>query len=147
MKRDIEWYVEAAKKRTNTKSLNKLAPQIGITVASLSNLMRHRAYPADETMIKLAELAGVEPVKALSDLNMWRASSPAVLSVYQKMDKLLSRAAMLGLVLICSLGVNSGANAAVNTQNINAISDSVAKGDIYIITSIDRHRALSLPSG
>ena len=120
--RDINWYVETAKSKNNLKSGNQLAKEIGITSASYHRLTTGQSYPSDETMVKFAELSGVDPVIALADLNVWRAPTPKVLSVYQKMDKLLSRAAMLSLALIMSMTVTKGAYSANLHENINMLN-------------------------
>lgn len=51
-------YMTLAIGRQKLASNNKLAKELGITSASISVLNQGKALPSEETMIKLAELAG-----------------------------------------------------------------------------------------
>lgn len=66
-------YMTLAIDRQKLASNNKLAKELGITSASISVLNQGKALPSEETMIKLAELAGLPKEEALIDLNLWRS--------------------------------------------------------------------------
>jgi|GEM_PF-1888638 len=124
--RNIEWYVEEAQKNTGLNSLNKLAPAVGISTTSLSLIVRKRSFPADETMISLAKLAGVDEQTALMDLNVWRAPTPSIKKVYANILHKLSCAAMLVVLLFVSfVGTTSPASAAYQKSNSVFMENSV----------------------
>ena len=74
----IDNYCDRAKAQSNIKSDRKLADALGITSPSLSQYRRKRAWPSDNTMVKLAELAGLDPKQGLLYLSTWRAEGKAL---------------------------------------------------------------------
>lgn len=85
----IDEYLDRAMENKNIPSNNKLATVIGISGTSLNAFRTKRSWPADNTMIKIAELAGVDVQQALLDLNMWRSSGP-VRALYQNISDSLN---------------------------------------------------------
>lgn len=69
---DLNVYLEKAKAAIKVDSYNKLAQNVGITHAAVSNFLTGKAYPADNTILKLAALAGIPPEVALIDVSIWR---------------------------------------------------------------------------
>lgn len=69
---DLNVYLEKAKAAIKVDSYNKLAQNVGITHAAVSNFLTGKAYPADNTILKLAALAGISPEVALVDVSIWR---------------------------------------------------------------------------
>lgn len=81
-------YMTLAIDRQKLASNNKLAKELGITSASISVLNQGKALPSEETMIKLAELAGLPKEEALIDLNLWRSkNNPEVQKIWQRLSK------------------------------------------------------------
>lgn len=83
--RSFKDYVSEAQKKQNLHSNNKLALELGITSAAMSALYKGKSLPSDETMAKLAELAGIPEEEALVDLSIWRnADSPKTKEIWEK---------------------------------------------------------------
>ena len=93
-------YTQKTIARLKLNSQNDVARALNITTASMSNFNTGKAFPSESTMLKLAELAGVEKEKALIDLNMWRAKDDADrLAVWQRISK------MIGCFIITTLNL------------------------------------------
>jgi hypothetical protein len=91
----INAYLDAALKRQNLTSLRQLSAALGIEASIVPQYNIGRMLPADDVMVKIAELAGVRPEKALIDLNTWRAKDPKVRKLYADLAKTLGIAAMM----------------------------------------------------
>lgn len=98
--RDFKNYVERAKKNQDLTSDAKLAQRIKITGASLSNMINKKISPSEETLIKIADLAGISREEALLDLSIWRAKSEDVKNTWEKIRELLKIAAMSLIIII-----------------------------------------------
>lgn len=75
--RDFDFYLAEARRKTGASSNNKIAMLLGVSSGAVSQLAQGKALPTDETMIKLAKLAEIEPEEALLDLSIWRSASNA----------------------------------------------------------------------
>ena len=75
-------YIETAKKRQNV-SQNKLAKMIGITGGALSQIA-NGSPASDETIVKLARLAGVAPETILIEYKMSKPMTPEVKSMWER---------------------------------------------------------------
>ncbi len=73
----IDFYTDLAKSRCGFKSDRELCEALGFSSTAVSNWRTKKAWPSDDTMVRLAELAGRDPARALLDLNAWRAEGPA----------------------------------------------------------------------
>ena len=73
-------------------SQNQVAKEIGITSASLSNLAQEKIDGSDETYIKLAKLAGVDPTKVIIEKHMKKAG-PEGQKVWATLAKALPKSA------------------------------------------------------
>ncbi len=82
--RTVKDYISEAQKKQGIPSNNKLAYALGITPTALSAIYKSKNIPSDETMIKLAELAGIPEEEALVDLSIWRAQTPKTKEVWEK---------------------------------------------------------------
>ncbi len=98
--RSFQDYVFEARKKKNIYSNNKLAKEIDIAGASLSVMMNNKTLPAEETLIKIADLAGIPREEALLDLSIWRAKSDDVKNTWEKIRELLKIAAMSLIIII-----------------------------------------------
>ena len=97
-------------------SQNQVAKEIGITSAALSNLAQEKIDGSDETYIKLAELAGVNPTEIIIEKHM-RKAGPEGRKVWATIAKALPKSAMIGLSVIILLPVPQS-HADTLTQNI-----------------------------
>ena len=96
---DARELVEAAKNRLNT-SQTRLAKDLGISGASLSELAAGKKELSDETYIKLAKLAGVDPTEVIIEKHMKKAG-PEGRVVWANLAKALpKKSAMIGLSVI-----------------------------------------------
>ena len=86
-------YTDKIVVRYNLRGQNAAAKEIGISGASLSMFLAGKALPSEETMLKIADLAGMPKEEALIDLNLWRSSNnPEVAKIWQRMAKMINPA-------------------------------------------------------
>ncbi len=103
--RTVDYYADAARDALQITSDRELSRRLNVSPATVNQWRTRRTWPADETMIRLADLAGIDPTEALMDLNRWRATSPTVRSVYDRIaHRLAATAAGLTLVTLATLG-------------------------------------------
>lgn len=94
-------YADKAIVRYGLTGYNNLARELGINKASVSCLRAGKTLPSEETMIKLAELAGLPKEEALIDLNLWRSKNdPKRHEIWQRISKMVG---CLLLLIICLL--------------------------------------------
>lgn len=96
--KNITDYISEAQKKQGIPSRNKLAETIGIAEPSLWAIANNKTLPAEETILKLAELAEIPAEEALLDLSIWKAKSPEAKSVWEKI-----RAVMINLCLALTI--------------------------------------------
>jgi transcriptional regulator with XRE-family HTH domain len=89
--------VETARHKQQT-SQAQLAKKLGISGASLSELAAGKKELSDETYIKLAELAGVNPTEVIIEKHM-RKAGPEGRKVWAHLAKALPKSAALVVVL------------------------------------------------
>lgn len=87
--RTFQDYVFEARRKQEIYSNEKLAKAIGIAGPSLSVMFNNKTLPAEETILKLAELAGIPPEEALIDLQIWKAKSPEAKSIWERMRNMI----------------------------------------------------------
>ena len=75
--RSIEEYLDLAKARADIKSDRQLGPAIGQSTQTVTHYRRKNAWPSDDAMLRLADLAGIPREEALLDLACWRSTSHA----------------------------------------------------------------------
>ena len=85
----LDEYCDTAKAINGMRFDAQLARELGITTAALAAWRMKKSWPADEKMIKLADLAGIDPIDALLDLNIWRSHGPAI-ALYTRIKKALA---------------------------------------------------------
>lgn len=95
----VSEYVEKARKNSGADSDRKVAQMLGLKGSAASMWRTGRTFPSDETMIRLAQVAGVDPYKALIDLNIWR-SSGNVQAAYRKLAAMVNQQVVRGLVVL-----------------------------------------------
>lgn len=93
-------YIYKAIKKQKLTSQNELARLLNISTAHMARLKTNKNLPTEETVLKVAALAGIAPEKALIDLNIWRSKdNPERLlawtkiksAIYTLCDKLLKK--------------------------------------------------------
>ena len=82
-------YANIAINRHGLRGVNALARELQIKSSSMSRLNTGKSLPAESTMLKLAELAGLPKEEALIDLNLWRsAKNSNGVAAFSKDDKI-----------------------------------------------------------
>lgn len=77
-------YVNIAKVKTNISSNNKMAQCIGISSAAITNFCSGKASPSPDTVLKVANLAGLNEKEVLIDFMIDRYSK------YTEVTKILN---------------------------------------------------------
>ena len=98
---DAQELLEAAKTHTGL-SQSGLAAALGLRQPTLSQWNAGKAELSDETYIKLAKLAGVDPTEVIIEKHM-RKAGPEGRKVWATLAKALPKSAMLGLGMILLL--------------------------------------------
>ena len=129
--RSIDDYLDAAKQRQGVSSDTKLGKLIGVSSPVMSGMRTRRNWPSDPTMVRIAELAGVDPAEALIDLSIWRNGSHGkVQLVWAELKKKLTPiAAMLCLFMGLSAALPPPAKAA-------APGADMVKSNLYLMEII-----------
>lgn len=87
---DFRAYVSKAADRFGLRGQNAVAREIGVSSAAMSQFAQGESLPSEETILKLAELAGMPKEKALIDLNIWRSrNDPKRLHVWKNISKMI----------------------------------------------------------
>ena len=94
--------LQRAQERIGAKSQRDLAKALGMNNSSLSLLASGKGELSDETYIKLAKLAGVDPAEVLIEKHE-RKAGPEARVVWARINKAVSKSAMLGLGVILLL--------------------------------------------
>lgn len=103
---DIGKIIDTAKTR-NVMSERQLGQEMGLTSQNMTNWRRGTALPEDDHMIRLAELAGVDPARALMELHIARAERRGQTKAPGVLTAIMRQCAMLSLagVLIAGAGI------------------------------------------
>ncbi len=116
--RTLDFYIKKAMEKQGLKSRRQLCIVLG-TSHNAINAYDRGSFPSDDTMLKLAELAGIDAMTALTDLHIMRSNGPAR-NIYIKMAQTLERAAHFVVMFIAFLLISSSGHAA---QNVNKVTD------------------------
>ena len=96
-------YVMQALSNSSLKNRAELCRILGIKQSSLYTLEHGKTIPADTTMIKLADLAGMPKEEALIDLNLWRSKNdPTRHEIWKRIAKAFVKTAAVSAFLINS---------------------------------------------
>ena len=117
-------YLTLAINRHGLRGNNALAREIGINSAAMSALYNGKSLPAESTMIKLAELAGLPKEEALIDLNLWRSErQPEIQNVWLRLSKMIKVSPAFLAAFLSSGKVNAaGFECLENSSDFNEIS-------------------------
>lgn len=129
----LDDYIDLAKDRAGLTSDRDLGRRLGFTGSPISFWRTGKAAPADDTMIRLAEVAGVDPVKALIDLKVWTAQGKAV-GVYREIAEKLGRIAA-GIALVT---LAAGASTQPGTGTLEDQSNLLISNGVYYEKSLMR---------
>lgn len=100
MKTTIEW-LDAARAASEIQSDYALAKALGITRGALSSLRNGRTHLADTTAVRIAELAGVDPLAVIASAHIEReAKRPAVRQVWEDLLRRVGSTALVAAVAI-----------------------------------------------
>ena len=88
--------LQRAQERIGAKSQRDLAKALGMNNSSLSLLASGKGELSDETYIKLAKLAGVDPAEVLIEKHE-RKAGPEARAVWARINAAVSKSAVLGL--------------------------------------------------
>ena len=94
--------LQRAQERIGAKSQRDLAKALGMNNSSLSLLASGKGELSDETYIKLAKLAGVDPAEVLIEKHE-RKAGPEGRAVWARINAAVSKSAVLGLSAILLL--------------------------------------------
>ncbi|MCH8197435.1 MAG: hypothetical protein IH904_05070 [Proteobacteria bacterium] len=127
----IDDYCDAALARhPDITSDRQLGAALDLSPGAVSHWRCSRMWPAPETMVRLAALAGAEADQALLDLGRWSAKSRRVKALYSRMaEKIRSTASQ-----ILVFGVTSALLAAASpAQAEQTPHESTLKGAPYTL--------------
>ena len=100
--RSIDDYIDLACKNHGL-SQNRLGYAVGKGHTAVTAWRTRRAWPADDTMVKLAELAGIPADEALLDLNIWRSGDSPAGPIYTEIaKKIRTKAASIAAAITAS---------------------------------------------
>ena len=110
-------YAEKAIVRYGLTGYNNLARELGMTKSSISMLRSGKNVPSEETMIKLAELAGLPKEEALIDLNLWRSKNdPKRHEIWLRISKMVGCLLLLIIWLLPSFSYAANHNIYIMRQ-------------------------------
>lgn len=89
----IDQYCDLAKDRAALASDRQLSRRLGFSTNSVTQWRTKRTWPSDDTMRRLADLAGMDQEQALIDLNIWRSEGPTR-AMYEHIATVLAAAAL-----------------------------------------------------
>lgn len=102
-------YVDKAKKKQNFTTVRQVAEALGVTPSAIANFKKGPQYPSQETVFKLANLAGVKPEQALIDFNLWKTKDkPNAHKVWQNLSKMIGCLSVF--VIFCAYNSNTYKN-------------------------------------
>lgn len=113
--------------RFGLRGQNAVARELGIASSSMSNLTAGKILPSEETMIKLAELAGLPKEEALIDLNLWRSkNNPELNKIWQRLSKMVGCLSVFGVLTMATTRTNdSEINVLSSYEHNDTISQSI----------------------
>lgn len=113
MARNLDWYLDEARRRAELDSDRKLSARLDLSGPAINQMRTARTWPSDPTMVLIADLAGVPAEEALLDLNQWRCKDPAARAVYERMASIIAKTAAALLLAFVVTGTQP-AHAAID---------------------------------
>lgn len=91
-------YMDKAKDYQGFPSDRQVALSLGITTAAVSKFCKGKEFPSQETVLRLANLAGVKPEAALIDFNLWKTiDKPNAHRIWLKISKMIGCIALFSI--------------------------------------------------
>lgn len=118
--RTIDDYISAALTRQNLTSRRELSRKLDLNATFINQVEKRGVLPSDETMVKLARLAGMDETEALIHLNTWRSTGQAA-NIYRDLLKRVSAAVIISGVSIATFSAADPARAQVSGENQNTV--------------------------
>lgn len=118
---DLNAYLDSARAARGLSSDNQLAKALGLSRQRLSSLRHGHWMPSDETMARVAELAGENVELALLRLNYWRTRNGAARATYRRMIERLGGATVALALGFTALGAPSPSRASVQPDRSQCI--------------------------
>lgn len=134
--RSVDDYLDLARNRQKLPSDRQLCAHLKCTDAVVSQWRKRKSFPSDEHMVRLAELAGLDPQVALLELACWRAVSRnenVAVGVYKRLLERVTHTAAAALVASTIFAALPD-DVMASTQNSNIETAKLA--DIYIMRFI-----------
>jgi hypothetical protein len=95
-------YMDAAKRRQGWTSDNRINVHFGMS--SVAHTWRvGKALPYPEHIIELAQLGDLDPAQALIDLYTWKAKTPEVVAILDRITATIRRSAALLITTVSAL--------------------------------------------
>ncbi|MHB1735218.1 MAG: helix-turn-helix domain-containing protein [Acidithiobacillus sp.] len=115
--------VQKARERGGYPSLASLAKAVDVNHSSLSLLASGKSELSDETYIKLAKLAGVDPTEVIIEKHM-RKAGPEGQKIWAHLAKALPKSAPLILAVLLLVPLESNPN--IQSANANCSFPSIS---------------------
>lgn len=120
--RPLDFYLSRAKEREGVTSDRQLSLRIPFNETGVSMWRMGRAWPSDAHMIRLCEMAGVDPHEGLLDLMQWRADKKTA-AVWKQLAQRIASAAAVMLIAF-GLQVFSAPSASARALEVRTLCDN-----------------------
>jgi hypothetical protein len=129
--RDYEFYIEAAKEKQGFKYDNQVDNALGFKAAMTTYLKQGKRHLSEDSMIKLAKLAGIDETIALMDLGVMKCDGEAQKAYAKILQKI---GAMIALALGLNVLVPTAAMAStgIASYTIGSIGCKMAIALVYL---------------
>ncbi len=95
----IDFYCDQAISVSELKSDRELSMRLGLNPGAVHMFRSKKSWPSPGTMVRLAQMANMHPVAALSDLNIWRERDPEARKHFLTLRELVKEARTMGAEL------------------------------------------------
>ena len=117
--RDYNFYLDEAKTRQGYSTDKELNDALGFKGSIASMLRKSKTNLSEDSMIRLANLAGIDPITAIADLNVLRSKGTAAHPLYQRIAEQVLHICLVAGVIV---GLSSPSHANIREQtNITEI--------------------------
>ena len=137
LERTVEFYIDRAIERSGATSDRKLCELLDISHNAVMYYRNGRSIPSDDTMVRLAQICGIDPAIALTDLNIWKTDGLAQ-KAYRDILKKMTSAAIALIILVYSGNTAFASNTAYSSRAIDNHSHSIIETIHYHIKAMVR---------
>ncbi|OKH89941.1 hypothetical protein [Thalassospira sp. TSL5-1] len=121
----IDDYLDAAIINEKLRSDRALSVKLGLSPGSVNHFRTKKAWPSDNTMIKIASLANMDETEALLSLNIWRNMDGAAAPLYSRLMDKLKAAAMLGIAMFFIIAAFSGTSTPAHADQLHGVFNGI----------------------